>query len=165
MNQLYQFYLTKQAVSFRGIPVTSSIHKFLSRMPKAQVPEVAAGLNIPKVEGYANAGNIFVSRSRTPRETVAHEWLHTVPVIGRSETAARFYGGYAQPRGAGLLQRLGSGLKSTKDYYTKDYHLYHPRLNQLNPFSKKTPQVPRKYTASVDDTDILNSHSGDLRLR
>jgi hypothetical protein len=148
MKEVEKLQLAKVAVNFRGVPVYSNPFRFLGRIADqlqvnpflrtadkvlpgttAQVVhELRNDLFNPNVRGMSAGGAIYKQPgSPNGRSTIAHEWFHNaVPLVGRSETLARFYGGYAQPRNVGLLPRLQSGLNSVKSYYRRDIDQYSP---------------------------------------
>lgn len=87
--------------------------------------------NLPYVAGFAIPGGgvagINLNRARIDgmtRDTLAHEAFHAKhPILGRSETLARFAGGFKAPRkfdAAGkptsTLARVGSGISSVARY-------------------------------------------------
>jgi hypothetical protein len=105
MNHSEAFQFAKCAVTFNGI-------RFLgkSKYIKSFAPELRAA-KARELEGYLSKGvkgisnrkskRIFIAKPEgydNARNHIAHEAFHQVPLLGRSETLARFVGGYREPR-------------------------------------------------------------------
>lgn len=85
-------------------------------------------LNNKRVSINQNKKNIFVNPHHTldQREIIAHEAFHSVPVLGNSETLARFVGGYRAPKlgrpfswdidRATRRDKFRNGLSSVRQY-------------------------------------------------
>jgi len=165
MNESEKLLFTKIAVNFRGVPVFNNSERFLSALTsKYDANPLLKSLDTlspgtrsgflsdmgresvdPKIQGMSSLGNIFLNPIKhEPRSTLAHEWFHSaIPVVGRSETLARFYGGYTQPRNAGLLQRLRSGSGAVNRYYTRDIEAYSPVAKWLKNKLDVQSRVPQ----------------------
>lgn len=130
------------------------------------------------------------------RETIPHEAHHTGPqsawyrhipgvpfledMYRSSERIARFKGGYARPRNAGVVQRLRSGYGAYKDYTDaaaklRELGLYQGWRSKLkdvwnNRYGVQTPQdamakalAMQKSFSSVGRTGSLGEQAGPYR--
>jgi hypothetical protein len=68
-------------------------------------------------EGQQSRDLLTQAYRRDARSTIAHEGFHMVPILGRSESLAKFYGGWKAPRHGTLGERLRSGWESLEPYW------------------------------------------------
>ena len=149
MNHQDQYGMAKRAVRFRGIPVFANAERLVPEVEKMMIQNGArpGGLTslaakeqaeqISRQPGIwgSNIGNnaIWVNRKAIPgredlREALAHEAGHNHPVLGDSESFARFMGGVARQRGAAFPTRMLDGLRSMRNYYRPSvYRAYQDR--------------------------------------
>lgn len=126
------FTSSAQRSGIRGL--ASGSNAFVKQTPLA-VREAREGLRKTFPRLFANPTALDY------RNTVAHEAFHVKnPVLGRSETLARFYGGWRAPRGAApqlgragatWLERLKNGLADVAGYYRNDIPRYSPILRSF----------------------------------
>lgn len=123
---------------------TRQVQRWSARQsPEMLLMNLAGQLRPERSYGSALAGGrtawINPEVLRTPglgRATVAHEAFHARhPLLGQSETLARFYEGFRSPRTAPLPRRLQSGLTTVGRYWSDPQQAYYysqkyPRLLQ-----------------------------------